>query len=183
MRKDRIVKGLRRNRVYHKYLGIFLCIIVIVSAVTGIILSYKKQIDWIQPPTQKGTTQTLSNWLPLYQLEEIALTTFREVQPTEQKPKIDRIDVRPSKGIAKVLLNDNWWEIQINGQTGEILSIQKRHSDWIEAIHDGSIVGEIFKLISMNILGFGLILLSMTGLWLWYGPKYFKKLKESEIKK
>jgi uncharacterized iron-regulated membrane protein len=165
MRKDRIVKGLRRNRVYHKYLGIFLCIIVIVSAVTGIILSYKKQIDWIQPPTQKGTTQTLSNWLPLYQLEEIALTTFREVQPTEQKPKIDRIDVRPSN------------------QTGEILSVQKRHSDWIEAIHDGSIVGEIFKLISMNILGFGLILLSMTGLWLWYGPKYFKKLKESEIKK
>lgn len=181
MRKDRIVKGLRRNRVYHKYLGIFLCIIVVVSAITGILLSYKKQVDWIQPPTQKGTAKSLSEWLPLDQLGEKALIAFQAAQPTEQNPKIDRIDVRPSKGIAKVLLKDNWWEVQINGQTGDILSIQKRHSDWIEAIHDGSIISEIFKLISMNILGFGLLLLSMTGLWLWYGPKYFRKLKESGI--
>jgi hypothetical protein len=35
----------------------------------------------------------------------------------------------------------------------------------------------------MNILGFGLLVLSLTGFWLWYGPKYFRKLKESEVKK
>ncbi|MCH2084051.1 MAG: PepSY domain-containing protein [Saprospiraceae bacterium] len=183
MGKDRIVRGLRINRVYHRYLGIFLCTIVVVSAVTGILLSYKKQVNWIQPPTQKGSTKSLSDWLPLYQLEEKALKAFQIAQPDEQHPKIDRMDVRPSKGIAKILLKDNWWEIQINGQTGDILSIQKRHSDWIEAIHDGSIISEIFKLISMNILGFGLLVLSLTGFWLWYGPKYFRKLKESEVKK
>ena len=34
-----------------------------------------------------------------------------------------------------------------------------------------------FKLISMNYLGIGLLVLLITGVWLWLGPKKIKKLK------
>jgi len=52
-----------------------------------------------------------------------------------------------------------------------VLSIDKRYSDWIESLHDGSIISDGFKLVSMNFLGMGLLFLIFTGLWLWYGPR------------
>ena len=61
--------------------------------------------------------------------------------------------------------------MQVDGKSGEVLSIDKRYSDWIESLHDGSIISDGFKLVSMNFLGMGLLFLIFTGLWLWYGPR------------
>ena len=36
---------------------------------------------------------------------------------------------------------------------------------------------DLFKLISMNGLGIGLLVLMLTGLWLWYGPRRYRRLK------
>jgi len=58
-----------------------------------------------------------------------------------------------------------------------VLSVARRHSDWIEQLHDGSIISDLFKLISMNFLGIGLLIMILSGLWLWYGPKKFRKMK------
>ena len=165
--------------MYHKYFGLSLAIVLFISALTGIFLAWKKDVSWIQPPTQKGTSQELQDWKPISELAEIAQAAFDEAHPQLRGNGLDRIDVRPSKGIAKVLFEDGWWEVQIDGSTGEILSIAKRHSDWIEKLHDGSIVGDLFKLITMNGLGLGLIILMITGLWLWYGPKLYRKLKRN----
>jgi uncharacterized iron-regulated membrane protein len=81
------------------------------------------------------------------------------------------MDIRPSKGIVKILFEDGNWEVQVDGKSGEVLSIDKRYSDWIESLHDGSIISDGFKLVSMNFLGMGLLFLIFTGLWLWYGPR------------
>ncbi|MEZ4980895.1 MAG: PepSY domain-containing protein [Saprospiraceae bacterium] len=66
---------------------------------------------------------------------------------------------------------------QIDGQSGEIYSISRRYSDWIEQLHDGSIIAEWFKWLSMNYLGLGLIVMIITGTWLWWGPKRIRNLK------
>ena len=87
------------------------------------------------------------------------------------------MDVRPSKGIAKVLFKEGNWEVQIDGTSGEVKSIAKRYSDWIESLHDGSIISDLFKLISMNLLGIGVLFLMGTGIWLWYGPKVVREMK------
>jgi uncharacterized iron-regulated membrane protein len=87
------------------------------------------------------------------------------------------MDVRPSKGIAKVLFENGYWEVQIDGTSGKILSISRRHSDWIEHLHDGSIISDWFKLVSMNYLGLGALFLIGTGIWLWYGPKKVRQIK------
>jgi len=172
-----LVRSVRQFRVYHKYVGIILAVLLFVSALTGLLLGWKKDAAWIQPPTQKGATQDLVEWIPLDQLASLAQEALYTEYPAQTGNEIDRLDVRPSKGMAKVLFTDGYWEVQIDGTTGAILSIDKRYSDFIEHLHDGSIISDGFKLVSMNVLGLGLTLMIITGLWLWYGPKRIRALK------
>ena len=179
---EKIIKGLRLFRIFHRYLGVTLAALLLISALTGILLSLKKDIDIIQPPTQKGTKAQLADWKPLQDLSQIAQDALISQYPEQIANSVDRLDVRPSKGIVKVLFEKGYWEVQVDGTSGEVLSIAKRHSDWIEALHDGSIISDLFKLISMNFLGFGVICLLLTGLWLWYGPKRLRRLKRRRTK-
>lgn len=178
MKAHHYIDSLRKFRVGHRGIGVIVSLLVIISASTGILLALKKEVNIIQPPTQKGISTDLNDWKPINQLAEIAQAALAQ-KATDISTNIDRIDVRPSKGIVKVLFEEAWWEVQIDGKSGEVLSIAKRHSDWIEALHDGSIISDGFKLISMNFLGFGLLLMVITGLWLWYGPKRYRKKKAS----
>ncbi|MEZ5038621.1 MAG: PepSY domain-containing protein [Saprospiraceae bacterium] len=173
---SRITKSLRKYRVYHKYLGLALAILLLVSALTGIFLAWKKDVAWIQPPTQKGVSQNMADWKPMEAIAHAATAAFYAKFPEQTGNPIDRIDVRPGKGIAKVLFEQGWWEVQVDCTTAEVLFIARRHSDWIEQIHDGSIISDLFKVVSMNLLGLGLLILLLTGLWLWYGPRLFRKL-------
>ena len=174
---QKYTRSLRNYRVYHKILGLTLSILLTISALTGIFLAWKKNVATIQPPTQRGVSKNLGEWKSIEVLGTNAVIAFLKQNPSAKDVEIERMDIRPSKGIVKVLLNQGWWEVQVDGSTGEVLSIARRHSDWIEALHDGSIVSDLFKLISMNLLGFGLLILIMTGLWLWYGPRLIRKIK------
>ena len=174
---QKLIKKLRNYRVYHRLIGVGLSILLFISAVTGTLLGWKKNVDLIQPPTQKGVSKDLSTWLPVADLSSIAEQALRERVSGQDNNGIDRMDVRPDKGIVKVLFDDGWWEVQLDGTSGEILSVARRHSDWIEALHDGSIISDWFKLGIMNVLGIGLLLMIVTGLWLWYGPKVIRNYK------
>lgn len=183
MRLKHYILSLRKFRNWHKLLGIFLSVFLLISAVTGILLSLKKDVKIIQPPTTKGSSKTLDTWLPLKDLAAIASTEFYKQHIDQKDNPVHRIDVRPTKGIAKVLFKKGYWEVQIDGTSGEIKSISKRHSDWIEQLHDGSIISDNFKLVSMNVLGIGVLVMICTGLWLWYGPKRYRLLKKRSSKK
>jgi uncharacterized iron-regulated membrane protein len=173
-----LVRSVRQFRVYHKYIGLALAIILVVSAITGLLLGWKKDAAWIQPPSQKGASAELVDWMPVDQLAKLAREALYAEYPKQSGNEIDRLDVRPSKGIAKVLFTEGYWEVQIDGTTGSILSIDKRYSDFIEQIHDGSIISDPFKLVSMNVLGIGLSIMIITGTWLWYGPKRIRARKQ-----
>ena len=155
-------------------LAFFVC----VSALTGILLAFKKDVDVLQPPSVKGSSKDLTEWLPVAQIHDRAMAGLTAAQPEAAVDNgIDRMDYRPGKGMIKVLFEHGNWEVQGDGATGNILSVAKRHSDWIERLHDGSIIADWFKLISMNLLGWGLLLMTLSGLWLWYGPKVVKRLR------
>jgi len=171
------IQSLRSFRKIHRYIGLLIAVFLLISAVTGILLSLKKDVDIIQPPTQKGVSKDLATWKSIAELSTLATTAFYKKYPAQVGNKIDRLDVRPSKGIAKVLFKEGNWEVQIDGTSGEIKSIAKRYSDWIESLHDGSIISDLFKLISMNLLGIGVLFLMGTGIWLWYGPKVVREMK------
>lgn len=179
-RKEKYVKYLRRYRVFHRYIGITLAVFLLISAITGLLLGWKKNVDLMQPPTQKGISKDIATWKSMHEIATLAENAFYEEYPAQVENKINKMDARPSKGIIKVLFKKGYWEVQIDATSGEIKSISKRHSDWIESIHDGSIISDTFKLISMNLLGIGLTILSLTGFWLWYGPKLIRAIKRKK---
>jgi len=154
-------------------------VLLIISAITGILLSLKKDIPLLQPPSEKGVSRILSDWKPIHELSSIALDHLHTSVAGSELIGVDRIDVRPAKGMAKVIFDDDSWEVQIDGVSGKILSMGKRHSDWIEKVHDGSIISDGFKLVSMNVLGWGSLILIFTGAWLYYGPGIYRKQKRA----
>ena len=116
----------------------------------------------------------MSNWKPVTEIAGIAKHALDSLDIDGKQ--IDRMDYRPDKVII-VLFVKGYWEVQVDCTTGEILSVQRRYSDIIEKIHDGSIISDGFKLGAMNIFGFGLLFLITTGFLLWYGPRRIRKIK------
>ncbi|MBD1397021.1 PepSY domain-containing protein [Pontibacter sp. JH31] len=167
---------LRNFRVYHRYLGLSLGVFILISSVTGILLGWKKDVDLLQPPTQKGASTDLQQWLPLSELAARSLAGLDSAEAIYENP-IERIEARPDKGIVKTIFRDGSWEVQLDASNGKVLSVARRHSDWIEKVHDGSIISDLFKLVSMNVLGFGLVFISCTGFFLWFYPKKIRKIK------
>lgn len=171
-RVDRFTRSLRALRPLHRWLGIPLALLILLSSSTGLVLGWKKEVFLLQPSTPRGISTDLSTWLPVHQIEQIArqalATHLTTADPAEFA--IDRLDLRPDKGVAKVRFVLADWEVQVDGTSGEVYSVARRHADWIERLHDGSFISEGFKLIAMNGLGLGLIALTFTGIWLWAGP-------------
>lgn len=164
-------------RVWHRYLGLSLALLLVISASTGILLALKKDIAALQPPTVKGASKNLSKWKSIAELSNLAETALYTAEPSQQGNPISRLDIRPTKGMLKAIFKNGNWEVQLDGATGRVLSIDKRHSDWIESLHDGSIISDTFKLISMNFLGWGVLVLAASGFWLWYGPRRLRGLR------
>jgi hypothetical protein len=84
--------------------------------------------------------------------------------------------------MVKFIFAENFWGIQLDGATGQLLHIERRRSDFIEKIHDGSILDDYFKigngiikLVYTTVMGLALLLFTITGFWLWYGPKRMKR--------
>lgn len=173
-----IVRQIRLSRTWHRRFGLFLLFFITISSITGLLLAWKKDVALLQPPSQKGPKMALEKALPIAELQRLAQITLVQNQPEQAENSVDRLDIRPGKGIVKCLFDKGYWEVQLDLYEGKTLSVAQRHSDWIEQLHDGSLISDWFKLLSMNILGFGLLLLGSTGLWLWYGPKKVKQLKK-----
>ena len=140
---------------------------VVVVIVTGVILQLKKEFSWIQPATQSGSSHEL-----LLSFDQI-LAAARAVPEAEVASwdDIDRLDVRPGKGMLKVRCQ-NRCEIQLDAKTGDVLQVAYRRSDLIESIHDGSFFHDGLKLWVFLPNGLILAVLWFTGIYLFFLPHY-----------
>ncbi len=129
------------NRKVHRWAAVVTALPVLIVILSGVILQMKKELDWVQPPTRNGAGKDLT--LSFDQILNIA-TTVPDAGIKEWQD-IDRLDVRPGKGVVKVRAK-NRWEIQIDATNGDVLQVAVRRSDLIESIHDGSFFHENFKL-------------------------------------
>ncbi|MGK0371297.1 MAG: putative iron-regulated membrane protein [Glaciecola sp.] len=80
------------------------------------------------------------------------------------------------KGVIKVRAKSSW-EIQLDSQTGDILQVAYRRSDFIESLHDGTFFQKSANLWLMLPSALGLFTLLVTGLVLFFQP-YIKKYKK-----
>ncbi|WP_438728102.1 PepSY domain-containing protein [Parasphingorhabdus sp. DH2-15] len=164
----------RLMRQIHYWLSLAVLLPAGIMFLAGIVLMLKKEIDWIQPPTYRGVAEQ--------QIPEISYQQILTAVQTEPKAHItqwsdiDRIDIRPGKGIAKIQAKSGW-EIQIDTKTAKILSTAYRRSDWIESLHDGSYFADGVKLYVFLPAGILLFIMWGTGIYLFLLPRLRKKRK------
>ena len=162
------------NRKVHYWASIAVAVPILIVIVSGIMLQTKKQFEWIQPIELRGTSKTPTISLP--QVLEISKTVAEaEIKTWDD---INRLDVRPSRGMLKVRANNNW-EIQIDTATGAILQTAYRRSDIIETIHDGSFFHDWVKMGIFLPAGLILLLLWLTGIYLFALPYLVKRRRKS----
>ena len=161
------------NRVSHRWGAIAVALPVLLVILTGLFLLLKKDVAWIQPPTQRGSSTELA--LSFDRILEIAKTVPEAgIQTWED---IDRLDVRPSKGMLKVR-GTNRWEIQIDAKSGEVLQVAYRRSDFIESLHDGSFFHDRVKLWVMLPSAVVLLGLWITGIYLFLQPHLIRRKRK-----
>lgn len=154
------------NRKVHYWVTAFVALPVLTIVCSGLLLQVKKYSSWVQPGEQRGTGTS-----PNLDFEGI-LASVRQVKELHVSgwDDINRLDVRPGRGMVKVWLQSGW-EVQVDLGTGRVLQSAYRRSDLIESIHDGSFfAGDISKLGVFLPAGIALFLMWITGLWMFWLP-------------
>ena len=162
-------------RKIHRAAAAFLAVVFVTVAVTGLLLGWKKNSNgYIHPDSYQGSTPDLHDWLPLDSLKTIALQVLHDSISPGLRTDLDRIDVRPDKGMVKFVFAHHYNGIQLDAATGRVLHLERRRSDLIEDIHDGSVFdkllglpGEEIKLVYTTVSGVALLVFTITGLWIW----------------
>ena len=152
----------RWSRKVHYWGALIVSLPVIIIFVSGVMLQLKKDVNWIQPPTQTGSEYNF----PSIAFDQI-LNSAKSAKMAQIKSwsDIDRLDVRLDKGIVKVR-SKNRWEVQIDTRTGEVLQEAYRRSDLIESLHDGSWFNNKIKKWIFLPSGIILLVLWLTGIYL-----------------
>jgi hypothetical protein len=166
----------KKIRQIHYWISPFIIIPVMLIFTTGVLLQLKKQSNWIQPSIDRISSNK-PTMLKSY------LDAAKSVPEAEVKSwdDIDRIDIRPDKGIAKIRSN-NHWEIQIDSKTAEVFSVKYRRSDIIESVHDGSFFTDYVKFGWFLPTGILLIIVSISGIYMFLLPLMLRN-KKGRLKK
>ncbi|MFC6996889.1 PepSY-associated TM helix domain-containing protein [Rufibacter roseus] len=188
-KRQRQARVLRDFRKVHRITGVLLFVFFFFISVTGLLLGWKKHSGGIiLAKTHSGTSTNLQDWLPADSLTTLAFQAVQDSLGPQEQLTLDRIDMRPDKGSVKFLFKEKYLGVQLDGATGQLLHIETRRSDFIENLHDGSILDKIFdldggflKLTYSTVMGIALLIFTITGFWLWYGPKRMKQGKLSTI--
>jgi uncharacterized iron-regulated membrane protein len=162
------------SRRIHYWATVLVALPVIVIFGTGVLLQVKKQWTWVQPKEFRGTGTA-----PVIQLDGI-LASVRQVPElgASSWDDVNRVDVRPSRGVAKVTMQ-NGWEVQVDLGTGRVMQYAYRRSDLIESLHDGSwFAGDLTKLGLFLPAGIALVAMWCTGLWMFWLPFSVKRKRK-----
>jgi uncharacterized iron-regulated membrane protein len=180
--RKRQAKLLRIARKVHRTVGALLFAFFFIVACTGLLLGWKKHTGGvILPKSYQGKSTNQQDWLPIHVLHEKARQVMTQQVSPDVSLELDRIDIRPDKGMVKFVFLKGYWGVQLDCTTGEMLHLERRRSDFIENLHDASYLDYLFgtnygqiKLVYTSIMGTALLIFTVSGFWLWYGPKRFR---------
>ncbi len=154
------------GRKLHRWGAVLVAVPFLLVILTGILLQVKKDFAWVQPVTQKRPGKE-----PRVSFDAILKAVQEKAPEAEVKSwsDIDRVDVRPKDGVAKVTCK-NRFEVQVDFTTGEVVQVEYRRSDLIESIHDGSFFSDAAKLYVFLPVAVVVLGLWVTGVYLWVLP-------------
>ncbi|MEI7473075.1 MAG: PepSY domain-containing protein [Chitinophagaceae bacterium] len=175
---------LLQSRLWHRKIASVLFVFFLFISITAIMLAWKAVFTNVIFDNKKITGDTnFQKWLPLDSLELIAVNSINE--KTNNKFKhAESIQLKPAKGYINFTFKNNL-NIQVDGATGNTIHIEQKNGSLIQDIHDGAIVDGwvtnkwgLSKKIYSTIMGLALLLLTISGFWMWYKPKQIKQSKK-----
>ncbi len=152
------------SRKSHRWGAILILLPAGIVIASGIVLQLKKDVAWVQPPTQNGAQPNLT-----ISFDDVMNSARAAGVGIDTWDDVDRLDVRPDKGVVKVR-GKNRWEVQVDASNGKILQTAYRRSDLFEQIHDGTFFSDTAKLWIFLPSGCILFVLWLTGIYLWWLP-------------
>lgn len=159
------------KRKVHYWVASAAALPVLIIVCSGILLQLKKDLAWIQPPEKRGAGTRPS--ATLEQVLAACRSPAAAAAGVEDWKDIERIDLRPAKGLLKVTTTGHW-EIQIDAETAAVLQVAYRRSDFIESIHDGSWFHRVVKTWIFLPAAVALLILWVTGILLFLQPFRFR---------
>jgi len=127
-------------------------------------------------------TSNQAEWLTLDSLEKQAIQSLK-MHSSQHPEHAEKVEIRPSKGIITFQFK-NYYYVQIDGTSGNVIMIEKRWGGIIQDIHDGAIIdgfisnkNGLAKKIYTVLMGLVLLTFTITGFYLWFKPNQIKKAK------
>jgi uncharacterized iron-regulated membrane protein len=188
MERTSLSKNTRKHRSVHRWLAPAALLVMTVMSVTGLLLGWKKHSNgWLMADNAKGVSTDMKAWLSLDSLNRLATCYLRDSIDASLDPTKDRIEFRPEKGMVKFTFTEHYHALQIDATTGRLLKTEIRRADWIERLHDGSLIDRMFniggqagKLTYSTLAALLLFSLTLTGAFLWINPKRLRRQKRRQ---
>lgn len=151
----------------HLWVGVAASALLVVICITGILLNHKNTFGFMPDPP----AAELTGLVGAMSLADLVSAAEAAAGAEVAAAGVDRMDVRPDNGLMKVRFEDRVvTEVTVALHTGEILSVGERNDVFLEKLHSGEIFGDNWILLS-DALAIGLLLLLVTGTWMWLYPK------------
>lgn len=176
----RAVRLARQARRWHKWAGTLLSLVMAVLAVTGALVAFKKEWEYLQPSTRRGEPAPITAVIPPAQVAAIVLAL--ELPEARSLDDINRIELRPGRNVYKVRLEStgSWAsprELQVDASTGVVLNSGLRGDQLWMDIHSFAVFGQGTKLVLMTLAGISLLWLALSGLYLFAFPPWHRARK------
>lgn len=132
-----------------------------VIVVTGLIMTSRGYNTWVQPAYPEFKAQLKLNFDDILKISqgvpEAKIKTWTD---------ISQIDIRPTTGNIRVRSKSDNWELQINGETGEITSSAPRRQSMLVSIHEGAYFGPFVRYWIFLPSSIGVFFLLLSGIYL-----------------
>lgn len=179
--------GLSRfSRKFHSWVGAFLGLIMVVISVTGMFVTFKKEVEYLQPASRTGTEGELSAFIPPERVADAVIDL--NLPEARELEDINRIELRPDDNMYKVRLEQvsNWSsprEIQVDAIDGDVLNKGVRGDQlWLD-VHSFAVFGsDWIKWITMVLAGLSLLWLTLSGYYMFFYPYLLRRNRERSIK-
>jgi uncharacterized iron-regulated membrane protein len=168
----------RAARKWHSKISSILFLFFFFISITGILLGWKSLFasKVYSSGHKQEQVKSLKNWLPLDSLQQLAIAGLKEKLPQVDAARAINLTALLDKGSVRFTFK-NQYMVQLNAQTGELVSIEKKATDLFIKIHDGEIVDDWFgtkgtvKTTYVSIMGLALFFLTLSGFWMRFMPK------------
>lgn len=159
-------------RRWHRWISALVMMPLLLVVVTGIALSLRGYVNWVQPKYPAFKSELTLSFPEI--LEIVKMIPEGQIKSWSD---VSQIDIRPANGNIRVRSKFDNWEIQLKGDTGEVMSSAPRRVSWLVKLHEGSFFGDTVRYGWFLPSAIGLLFLWFSGVWLLFSHYRNRYLK------